>query len=93
MTRSRPVVALMLVLASMIIGLGYVIFLHATPHPPDAVRVIPLLWLAMAAVGTVSAGRFVRTDRRSGTAWLVVVMGLTSILLALVFAASAVLGD
>lgn len=93
MRRSGGSLALALSVLSVAIGLGYYRYLVATSFPPDWVRIIPFLWLAVCCLALALAVRTVKHDRRAGYAWLALVLDIPSGLFAAVFAMAALLGD
>ncbi len=54
--------ALLVVLASSVVGLAYFAYLTAVPFPPEIVRLVPLVWFAACLAGWVWSLRAFRAD-------------------------------
>ena len=92
-TISKELRALAVTFVAAVLGTAYFILLNAASFPPDAVRIIPVIWIAGAGFGLILAIRIVHANLKSYFAWTSIMLGIPSLLLALVFALSAVIGD
>jgi hypothetical protein len=86
--RALPVVA-----GSALIGALYFSYLRSEPFPPDAVRVVPVAWLAACATGWMLAVAGLRFDKRRLPAIAGMLLNVPNTLLAGIFALAAVMGD
>ena len=85
--------ALIVTVVAAAVGLGYFVYLNATPFPPVWVRLVPLIWLACALVGLVLGGRVLAGRGRKALALASVVLSVPSIMLAAIFLLAALMGD
>jgi uncharacterized membrane protein len=85
--------ALLVVIASALIGVLYVAYLRSEPFPPDIVRVVPLLWLAGCATGWVLGIAGLRVDKRKLPALAGLILNVPNTLVAAVYSLAAVMGD
>lgn len=90
---SKELRSLAVTFVAAVIGLVYFILLSAVSFPPDSVRIIPVIWIVVAVSGLLMAIRLVHANSKSYVAWFSIVLGIPSLLLALVFTLSAVIGD
>ncbi len=90
---SRILRALCVVAGSGALGALYYDYLRSHPFPPDAVRIIPLLWLAGAVVGWVLGVIAVRADTWKIPAALVLILNVPNTFFAAMFALAALMSD
>ena len=91
--RSESVRALAIVAGSATLGGTYFAYLSAAPFPPDAVRVVPLLWLAGALAGWIFVVRALRLDPRRLAAVVGMILNVPNTMLAAIFSLAALMGD
>ena len=90
---SKGWIALLTVAGSDLLGIIYFRYLQTNPFPPDAVRLIPAIWLAGTLLGGVLAARALRSDTNRVPPAVALILDIPSAVLALVFAFAALMGD
>ena len=90
---SKGLIALLVVASFDLLGAVYFRHLQTTPFPHDIVRLIPAIWLAGILSGGVLAARALRGDTNRVPAGLALVLAVPSVVIALVFAFAALMGD
>jgi hypothetical protein len=79
---------------SVIIGLAYYFYLETVSFPPAFARIIPFIWLVLAAIGLFSSIKPLRTaSKKSPATFVCIVAGLLSLFFASAFALGALIGD
>ena len=92
--REQPgLVALVVTVVAAAVGLGYFVYLNATPFPPAWVRIVALIWFVGALGGLVRGGRVLAGRGRKALALTSVVLSVPSIMLAAIFLLAALMGD
>ena len=89
---SSGVRALFLVLGSAVLGAVYFLYLNAEPFPPNIARLVPIVWLAGAAVGGVLAARALRSNNNRVAAGLALALTIPNLVFAAVFSMAALMG-
>lgn len=89
----RGLKAFGIVIVSAALGAAYVFYLNVTPFPPDAVRVVPFLWLGATGVALFLGGQAITADSRKLVGILSVVLSVPSILCAAVSSLAVLMGD
>lgn len=96
----RGLLALLVTLGSSLVGLAYVVYLRATPFPPDSARIVPFVWLLSALLGLALALWALRRgplQRRSalalGVGIIGVLLALPNVVSAALYALGALMGD
>jgi hypothetical protein len=90
MQNHSNVSAVAVALLAAMVGIGYYAYISAVDFPADAVRAVPFLWLLLAAAGLILAARALK---KSYVSFAVIALSIPSLLLALIFAMAAVVGD
>ncbi|MBM4195168.1 MAG: hypothetical protein FJ202_12435 [Gemmatimonadetes bacterium] len=85
--------ALLLTIASGLVGGLYFSYLTAEPFPPDIVRLVPIAWFVAAVLGGALATRSVGGPGNKVIAWLAVALSVPNALFAAVFSLAALMGD
>ncbi len=85
--------ALLVAIASALIGAAYFAYLNATPFPPGVARLVPLLWLAAAVAGVSLGVAALRAGQGAPLGLGAVIVGLPSAAFGAIFALAAAMGD
>ena len=78
---------------SALAGMAYYVYLKNVPFPPDLARIVPLAWLVGAIIGLRWGLRAFRADMTRPVGFVIIAVGLLSVLLAAVFSMAALMGD
>ncbi len=84
--------ALLVTMASLVVGVAYVAYLKATPFPPDPVRVVPFVWLVGALAGLTLGLMALVTGPRRFLGAVSALLSLPNIGVAAVYALGALMG-
>ena len=90
---SKGAVALLMGVAASAVGVAYFAYLNAVPFPPDAVRLVPLAWLAACVAVYVRARQAWRMSDGRLAAGVALALNIPSSLFAALFSLAALMGD
>ena len=85
--------AIVVTVASALVGAGYYGYLVGVDFPPAAVRFIPVAWLALALLAARFALAAVQTDARRALGVAAALLAVPNVGLAVLFTLAALLGD
>ncbi len=84
--------ALLVTMASLVVGVAYVAYLKAERFPPDPVRVVPFVWLVGALAGLTLGLMAIVTGPRRLLGGVSALLSLPNVGFAAVFALVALVG-
>jgi hypothetical protein len=90
---SNGIRALLLVVSSALLGVGYFLYLNAEPFPPGIVRLVPIAWFTAAVLAAVRAVRALITGSNKAVAVLAVILDIPNSVFAALFTMAALMGD
>ena len=85
--------ALLVVLASSVVGVAYFSYLTAVPFPPGIARLVPLAWFAACVAGWVWSIRALRAGDGRALPIVTLALNLPSTMFAVIFLLAAMMGD
>ena len=85
--------ALLVVLASSVVGAAYFSYLTAVPFPPAIARLVPPAWFAACVAGWAWAIRALRTGERKPLPIVALALNLPNTMVAAIFLLAAMMGD
>lgn len=91
----RPKIkSFVLTAGSSVAGLVYYLYIVATDHPPAALRLVPVMWLAAAVWALVLSAKGIgRTPRSVLAACALALIAFANLAFAGLFALAALMGD
>jgi hypothetical protein len=77
---------------SLMVGLGYFLYLRNESFPPALAGFVPFIWLALAVIGVWQGTEALRSDTAKSVAVLSIVAAIVSGIFATFFSIAAVFG-